>query len=935
MDIITYALAKKYADKAIAGLGTIKGQDVIVKSIIKEDGVSTVTFEWLGASGVTETAQMIVADGAKGDPGEKGDPGIPGEKGDPGDSGLTSYFHVKYSASANPQISSEILDTPADYIGTYSDFNAEASTDPADYTWARFKGEQGEQGDPGAAAPRPSFTIDEKKHLIVSYDDGTTEDLGLMPSTDVELSTEEDNVLILKDGKLYVPKTDLSNKLDKKNPVATGSFSLGRAKSSSIGSQSLAIGDDVTASGDASSATGSATVASGNFSHAEGEETKASGDDSHAEGTGSVASGYAAHAEGEYTIAASEAQHVEGQFNVADKANKYAHIIGGGSSTSDRKNIHTVDWEGNAEYNGDVVAKNISLVTTEQRLSNNGYNSISGSRNLLNPSLQTSVSGGITCTNNGDGTYTLNGTNNTSNNITFPFKVNIPLSQKVKLVGCPKIDENTGMLQTQYNGTWGSSSTWDRGNGVLLEDCSLINQLAILIYPNAVLENVVFKPMITIDLNATYDNYEPYYESNKVLTDEVKKITVYGSKNLLNADAISLTTKSRYTFDSVPKLEVGKTYIISAYQNGTRVYATDIQFAWRDANDNIRILSNSSYFTDGTGFVATTDHAEASIFSVYVNNISGGFRFQIEEGNTATTYEKYYSSNKDVESQKANKSDIITNLLSPTLYTQTKNGVTCTNNGDGTFTVTGTATAATYFIVQDVTSIAKSFVNKTLYLAGCVGGSTSTYDLRYEINTSLANGGCYNVISGTNGVAYNNQITLANIESASVVINVRSGATLDNVIFKPILSTNPAISYNNFITYTGSTGNLSKDVAEIKKNIKSLPITTSGTESFTIDSGTITVNYFSSKISMVITTTTNPCPLLITNTKLIQILKENGFLGYTLISPAVSNNYYKVVFSMIEENKVYLDICVISATNRTYSIPSARGGLEFSVTKYY
>ena len=40
------------------------------------------------------------------------------------------------------------------------------------------------------------------------------------------------------------------------------------------------------------------------------------------------------------------------------------------------------------------------------------------------------------------------------------------------------------------------------------------------------------------------------------------------------------------------------------------------------------------------------------------------------------------------------------NLLRSTLQTTTINGVTCTNNGDGTYTLNGTATADCYFILN-------------------------------------------------------------------------------------------------------------------------------------------------------------------------------------------------------------------------------------------
>ena len=75
-----------------------------------------------------------------------GEQGIPGE---PGADGKTSYFHIKYSAVANPTSSSEMSETPLAYIGTYVDFTEADSTDPTKYTWSRFEGIQGEKGEQG------------------------------------------------------------------------------------------------------------------------------------------------------------------------------------------------------------------------------------------------------------------------------------------------------------------------------------------------------------------------------------------------------------------------------------------------------------------------------------------------------------------------------------------------------------------------------------------------------------------------------------------------------------------------------------------------------------------------------------------------------------------------------------------------------------------
>ena len=167
----------------------------------------------------------------------------------------------------------------------------------------------------------------------------------------------------------------------KNNPVFTGSISLGRKEGTTVGENSFAVGDNTTASGASSHAEGyytkasginshaegnsttasvnnshaegSSTTASGTSSHAEGKNTTASGDfGSHAEGISTTASGESSHAEGDSTKASSTSQHVQGKFNIEDTANKYAHIVGNGTTDNKRSNAHTLDWEGNAWFAG-------------------------------------------------------------------------------------------------------------------------------------------------------------------------------------------------------------------------------------------------------------------------------------------------------------------------------------------------------------------------------------------------------------------------------------------------------------------------------------------------------------------------------------------------------------------------------------------------------
>jgi len=126
-------------------------------------------------------------------------------------------------------------------------------------------------------------------------------------------------------------------------------------------SGSFEHGENTNASGDSSHAEGKDTVAEGAHSHAEGRKTKAVGVGAHAEGYETVAMGVGSHAEGKGTVARSDFQHVEGRYNLRDYDEKYAFIIGNGTSDESRSNAFTVDWEGNVEANKLIVKETMSI----------------------------------------------------------------------------------------------------------------------------------------------------------------------------------------------------------------------------------------------------------------------------------------------------------------------------------------------------------------------------------------------------------------------------------------------------------------------------------------------------------------------------------------------------------------------------------------------
>lgn len=140
------------------------------------------------------------------------------------------------------------------------------------------------------------------------------------------------------------------------NNVANNDFSTALGvNTSATAPATLAHGGHCVASANYSHAEGYGAESSGMYSHSEGIMTLATGQGAHAEGFYTVASGLRSHAEGSYTLASSQYQHVEGKFNVEDTANKYAHIVGNGTSKTARKNAYTLDWSGNAWFAGKVT----------------------------------------------------------------------------------------------------------------------------------------------------------------------------------------------------------------------------------------------------------------------------------------------------------------------------------------------------------------------------------------------------------------------------------------------------------------------------------------------------------------------------------------------------------------------------------------------------
>lgn len=367
------------------------------------------------------------------------------------------------------------------------------------------------------------------------------------------------------------------------------------------------------ATGTHSMINGTDCSATGNDSHAEGTHTTASGQASHSEGINTIASGVMSHAEGYETKASGTYQHVQGKYNVEDTENKYAHIVGGGTSDTERKNIYALDWNGNAEFAGDVrtgngaslddlneqsgsMAENISTMQTELTsqgkaigeltdkkitkfyASSQGDSTLSDSddgkmqdmmlygkseqkqysgKNLLNAALQTQTVNGVACTANGDGTFTLSGMA-TANAYFEIFTFTFSKGVNYKLIGCPK----GGDMDTKYGLYVDQIWAKDNGQGVTFSvDETLEEKIIIIVVSGNSINNLVFKPML-VDADkypsVTYDDFEPYVggipSPNPDYPQEIKSVVepvvkVTG-KNILKLKSKKSITLGGITYSS-------------------------------------------------------------------------------------------------------------------------------------------------------------------------------------------------------------------------------------------------------------------------------------------------------------------------------------------------------------------------------------------------
>lgn len=229
-----------------------------------------------------------------------------------------------------------------------------------------------------------------------------------------------------------------------------------------------------------------------------------------------------------------------------------------------------------------------------------------------------------------------------------------------------------------------------------------------------------------------------------------------------------------YTYSADVESELGKISLV-IYTSSNVIYS----------GDNILVVNNEVYRsftleTDSTvyfGLVETGNSSHTSAKCTVTN-------IQLEKGSTATSYVPYgYLPSYKKIIKVSNVCQVLNKSKFPA--TQTINGITFTNNEDGTITANGTASADAQLDLVSHLGETISFsgldVYSKLIYSGCPdGGSNSTYGIQ---NTWVRNDFTDN---GNGGITNTTNIKYDGYYRFGYAIVIRQGYTANNLVFKPM-----------------------------------------------------------------------------------------------------------------------------------------------------
>lgn len=312
-------------------------------------------------------------------------------------------------------------------------------------------------------------------------------------------------------------------------------------------------------------------------------------------------------------------------------------------------------------------------------------------KNLLNATLQTTTQNGVTCTNNGDGTYTIKGTNNSSNELIISLVAtedeakifyNSLIGKKVKFIveSGSTISNSLGRICFGfYNKTENKFSieTYNGGNITVPTGYDL-TFVDIHVYAGQTIPETILKPMI-VDAekypDTTYDDFEPYVggipSPNPSYPQEIKSVVnsvvkvcgknfyTYHDSTIIKFVGVNITRNgSNIILDGTANgngpEDTSKVLKNVFLRKGTYTFSYNVESGSMTlSGDNLfRVVKSNGQITqifiNGTSnsieFTLNEDTYVAVICRLNSGSVYNNCKFniQIELGSTPTAYEPYH-----------------------------------------------------------------------------------------------------------------------------------------------------------------------------------------------------------------------------------------------------------------------------------------------------
>ena len=266
------------------------------------------------------------------------------------------------------------------------------------------------------------------------------------------------------------------------------------------------------------------------------------------------------------------------------------------------------------------------------------------------------------------------------------------------------------------------------------------------------------------EVQAVGDNINLYpYENVEFKSDATQEQWCY-LDGQLGAYGNTVTDKTDYKIT----LEKGK-YYFKLETADSNITTGGLVANGESSEKQLTLFDNAFEITETTVCTLRLKVANPSL-GINIKSI------KLEKGTAATAYSPYGQGS--VEIVKSNK-NLINNLPSTT----TINGITFTNNGDGTITINGTATSVAYIVLKTLT-----LEDIDYSISGCPqGGSNETYSQYIFIPST--GGGLANDFG--KGATFRN----SNKPTVEVRLRIASGYKANNLIFRPQLEKGAATNF--------------------------------------------------------------------------------------------------------------------------------------------